>query len=93
VPGVLLAAKLSLVVFPDGRLLDQGWWAVVGMAVCGAVLVALVFALEPSPWIVLRSVGNPFRVTKSVYDEVIQPLGRLGFALLIVSLVCGGYPC
>jgi hypothetical protein len=49
--------------------------------------------LEPSPWIVLRSVGNPFRVTKSVYDEVIQPLGRLGFALLIVSLVCGGYPC
>jgi hypothetical protein len=48
----LLAAKLSLVVFPDGRLLDQGWWAVVGMAVCGAVLVALVFALEPSPWIV-----------------------------------------
>ena len=89
----MLAAKLSLVVFPDGRLLDQGWWAVVGMAVCRAVLVALVFALEPSPWIVLRSsVGNPFRVTKSVYDEVIQPWGRLGFALLIVSLVCGGYP-
>jgi RsiW-degrading membrane proteinase PrsW (M82 family) len=93
VPGVLLAAKLLLVVFPDGRLLAQGWWVVVGMAVCGVVLVALVFALEPSPWIVLRSVGNPFRVTKSVYDEVIQPLGRLGFALLIVSLVCGGYPC
>ena len=89
----MLAAKLLLVVFPDGRLLAQGWWAVVGMAVCGVVLVALVFALEPSPWIVLRSVGNPFRVTKSVYDEVIQPLGRLGFALLIVSLVCGGYPC
>jgi hypothetical protein len=93
VPGVLLAAKLLLVVFPDGRLLAQGWWAVVGMAVCEAVLVALVFALEPAPLIVLRSVGNPFRVTKSVYDEVIQPLGRLGFALLIVSLVCGGYPC
>ena len=73
-PGVLLATTL-LLVFPDGRLLDQGWWAVVGMAVCGAVLVALVFALEPSPWIVLRSVGNPFRVTKSVYDEVIRPLG------------------
>jgi hypothetical protein len=48
---VLLATTL-LLVFPDGRLLDQGWWAVVGMAVCGAVLVALVFALEPSPWIV-----------------------------------------
>jgi hypothetical protein len=90
VPGVLLAAKLLLVVFPDGRLLAQGWWAVVGMAVCEAVLVALVFALEPAPLIVLRSVGNSFRVTKSVYDEVIQPLGRLGFALLIVSLVCGG---
>ena len=53
-PGVLLAAKLSLVV--------------------------------------LRSVGNLFRVAKSVYDEVIQPLGSLGFALLIVSLVCGGNP-
>jgi hypothetical protein len=93
VPGVLLAAKLLLVVFPDGKLLAQGWWAVVGIAVCGTVLVALVFALEPSPWIVLRSVGNPFRVTKSLYDEVIQTLGRLGFALLIVSLVCGGCPC
>jgi hypothetical protein len=71
VPGVLLAAKLSLVVLPDGRLLDKGWWALVGMAVCGSVLVALVLALEPSPWIVLRSVSNPFRVAKSVYDEVI----------------------
>jgi hypothetical protein len=89
-PGVLLAAVLLLVVFPDGRLLDRAWWAVVGMAVCGAVLLALLLALEPSAWIVLRSVDNPFRVTRSVYDEVIQPLGGLGLTLLIVSLVCGG---
>jgi len=45
VPGVLLAATLLLVVFPDGRLLVRAWWAVVGMAVCGAVLVALLFAV------------------------------------------------
>jgi hypothetical protein len=90
VPGVLLAATLLLVVFPDGRLLDRAWWAVVGMAVCGAVLVALMVAVEPTPRIVGRSVDNPFEVTKSVYGEVIEPLGELGFALLLVSLVCGG---
>jgi hypothetical protein len=89
-PDVLLAATLLLLVFPDGRLLDRAWWAVVGMAVCGAVLVALMIAVDPSPWIMLRSVDNPFRVTKSVYDEVIEPLGELGFVLLLVSLICGG---
>jgi hypothetical protein len=90
IPGVLLAAVLLLVVFPDGRLLDRAWWAVVGMAVCGAVLLALMLALEPGQWIVIRSVGNPFEVSKSVFSDVIRPLGGLGFILLIVGLVCGG---
>jgi hypothetical protein len=89
-PGVLLAAALLLLVFPDGRLLDRAWWAVVGMAACGAVLFALILALEQTQWIVIRSVDNPIEVSRSVIREVIRPLGNLGIVLLLVSLVCGG---
>ena len=89
-PGVLLAAVLLLLVFPDGRLIDRAWWAVVGMAACGAVLFALLLALEQTQWIVIRSVDNPIEVSRSVIREVIRPLGNLGMLLLIVSLLCGG---
>jgi hypothetical protein len=88
VPGLLLAAALLLLVFPDGRLLDRTWWAVVGMAVAGAALVAVAFALQPTPWLVGRSIDNLFRVTKSFHHEVLEPIG--GFTLLIISLLCGG---
>jgi hypothetical protein len=90
-PGVLLAATLLLLVFPDGRLIDRAWWAVVGMAACGAVLLALILALEQTQWIVIRSVDNPIEVSRSVIREFIRPLGNLGIALLLVSLVCGGF--
>ena len=89
-PGVLLAAALLLLVFPDGRLIDREWWAVVGMAACGAILFALILALEQTQWIVIRSVDNPIEVSRSVIREVMRPLGNLGFVLLLVSLVCGG---
>ena len=85
-----MAAALLLMVFPDGRLLDRAWWAVVGMAVGGAVLLALAFAVVPEPSNVHSSIGNPFTVTKSFHHEILEPLGGLGFALLLVSLVCGG---
>jgi hypothetical protein len=90
VPGVFLAAALLLMVFPDGRLLDRAWWAVVWMAVGGAALLSLTWGASPDPWIVHPSIDNPFRVTKSFYHEVLEPLGGLGFALLLISLVCGG---
>jgi hypothetical protein len=89
-PGVMLAAALLLLVFPDGRLIDRAWWAVVGMAACGAVLLALLLALEQTQWIVIRSLDNPIEVSRSVIREVIRPLGNLGIVLLIVSLLCGG---
>ena len=61
-----------------------------GMAACGAVLLALILALEQTQWIVIRSVDNPIEVSRSIIREVIRPLGNLGIVLLLVSLVCGG---
>jgi hypothetical protein len=94
-PGVLLAATLLLVVFPDGKLLDRAWWAVIWMAVGGAALSALLFASDPTGWPTSASLGsvyteNPFAVSKSVHKDVVAPLGSLGFVLLLVSLLCGG---
>jgi hypothetical protein len=43
---VLSAAALLVLVFPDGKLLNRGWWTVVWMAVGGAVLVAPNMALQ-----------------------------------------------
>jgi hypothetical protein len=34
-------------------------------------------------------VDNPFALTKSVFEEVMRPLGGLGSMLLLVSLLCG----
>jgi hypothetical protein len=90
VPVVLLAAVLLLLVFPDGKLIDRAWWAVVGMAAGGAALVAPSMALDPYPTLSLHPIPNPFALEGSVYDDVIGPLGSLGFVLLIVSLVCAG---
>jgi hypothetical protein len=90
VPVVLSAAALLLLVFPDGKLLDRAWWAVVLMAVGGAALVAPSMALDPYPTLNLHPIPNPFAHVGSLYDDIIGPLGSLGFVLLIVSLVCAG---
>jgi hypothetical protein len=81
---------LLLLVFPDGRLLDRAWWAVVWMALGGAALVAPSMALDPYPTLNLHPIPNPFAFEGSVYDDIIGPLGSLGITLLIVSLVCAG---
>ena len=88
-PVVLLATVL-LLVFPDGKLIDRAWWAVVGMAVCGAALVAPSMALDPYPSLTYHPIPNPFALESNVYENVIGPLGSLGFVLLIVSLLCAG---
>ena len=90
VPVVLSAAALLLLVFPDGKLLDRAWWAVVFMAVGGAALVAPSMALDPYPTLNLHPIPNPFAFEGSLYDDFIGPLGSLGFVLLLVSLVCAG---
>src|SRR5215218_669541 len=78
VPVVGLASALVLVVFPDGKLLNRSWWAVVWMAVGGSALVALFMALDPS-W------NNPLALERGVFKDLVEPLGRIGFVLLIVS--------
>jgi hypothetical protein len=81
VPVAGLASALVLVVFPDGKLLNRSWWAVVWMAVGGSALVALFMALDPS-W------NNPLALERGVFKDLVEPLGRIGFVLLIVSWFC-----
>jgi hypothetical protein len=50
-PVVALASALLLVVFPDGKLLDRSWWAVVWMAVGGARWLAY-------GWLWIRNPGH-----------------------------------
>jgi hypothetical protein len=81
VPVAGLASALLLVVFPDGKLLNRSWGAVVWMAVGGSALVALFMALDPS-W------NNPLALERGVFKDLVEPLGRIGFVLLIVSWLC-----
>src|SRR5215217_6055336 len=60
------------------------------MAVCGAALVAPSMVLDPYPSLTYHPIPNPFALESNVYENVIGPLGSLGFVLLIVSLLCAG---
>jgi len=89
VPVVGLASALVLVVFPDGKLLSRWWWAVVWMAVGGSALVALFMALDPGLWILGHpSWNNPLALEGRVFKDLVEPLGRIGYVLLIVSWLC-----
>jgi hypothetical protein len=88
VPVVGLASALVLVVFPDGKLLNRSWWAVVWMAVGGSALVALFMALDPGLWSYHPSWNNPLALERGVFKDFVEPLGRIGFVLLIVSWLC-----
>jgi hypothetical protein len=89
-PVVLLATVLLLLVFPDGKLIDPAWWAVVGIAVGGAALLAPSMALNPYPTLAYHPIPNPFALESDVYENVIGRLGSLGLVLLIVSMLCAG---
>jgi hypothetical protein len=86
-PVVALASALLLVVFPDGKLLDRSWWTVVWMAVGGAALVALWMALDPEPW-TYHPIDNPLALESGVFKDLVEPLGGIGAALLVVSCLC-----
>ena len=88
VPVVALASALVLVVFPDGKLLNRSWWAVVWMAVGGSALVALFMALDPGLWSYHTSWNYPLALERGVFKDLVEPLGRIGFVLLIVSWLC-----
>src|SRR3712207_4109674 len=88
VPVVALASALVLGVFPDGKLLNRSWWAVVWMAVGGSALVSLFMALDPGLWTYHPSWNNPLALERGVFKDLLEPLGRIGFVLLIVSLLC-----
>jgi hypothetical protein len=76
VPVVALASALVLVVFPDGKLLNRSWWAVVWMAVGGTALVALFMALDPELWTYHPSWNNPLALERGVFKDLVEPLGK-----------------
>jgi hypothetical protein len=47
--GLALVGVFLMLLFPEGRILSRRWRIVVWAALCGSVLVALVFALRPGP--------------------------------------------
>jgi hypothetical protein len=67
----VLGAVLLALLFPDGKLLDRAWWAVVWMAVGGAALVSLLWITWP----------------KGALGNTVAALGALGQASLTLSLV------
>jgi hypothetical protein len=71
VPVVLLAGALFLL-FPSGRLPSRRWRAVVWMAACGSAMIAL--------WTAIRAAIG-------FGGGVVQVLGSVGIALLLVSLL------
>jgi hypothetical protein len=76
-PGLMLGAVLLVLLFPDGKLPHRGWWAVVLMAVCGTALLTYC---------------NYLWVTRPGPGDVVEELGRLGMAILLVSCVASLIP-
>ncbi len=65
--GLVLAGEFLMLLFPDGRLLSRRWRIVAWAALCGSVLVALVFAFRPGPLGgALYYVDNPFGVVGTI---------------------------
>jgi hypothetical protein len=92
---VFPSAVLLVLLFPHGRLLSRGWWAVVWMAVAGGALWALWWATgaqlsrpTSSPWWITNYfypfIDNPFGIGGGLRDTV-EALGRLGMVAVLVS--------
>jgi hypothetical protein len=76
-PGVMLGLVLLVLLFPDGKLVHRGWWAVLWMAVGGAALVSLWWATWPGGTVeVLGRLGGAI-LNVSVVASVISVLFRL----------------
>jgi hypothetical protein len=89
--GLALVGVFLMLLFPEGRLLSRRWRIVVWAALCGSVLVALVFAFRPGP---LRGslsyLDNPFGVVGTIGGrfttyELFAASNVLGMTLLATS--------
>jgi hypothetical protein len=86
-PTLFLAATLSFLLFPDGRVLSPEWNFVAGVAIIGCVMAALGEALGRS---VVTSTGhsnsiaNPVAIGGEV-GNVLLTLGGFGSVLLMFS--------
>jgi hypothetical protein len=74
-PIVIMCAVLLILLFPDGKLLHRGWWAVVWMAVGGTTLVSLWWITWP----------------EGASGDTVRALGKFGGASLTVSCVASGF--
>jgi hypothetical protein len=89
--GLVLAGVFLMLLFPEGRLLSRRWRIVAWAALCGSVLVALVFAFRPGPLRgTLYYVENPFEVIGVIGGrfttyELFAASNVLGTALLGTS--------
>jgi hypothetical protein len=81
---VFPSAVLLVLLFPHGRLLSRGWWAVVWMAVVGGALWALWWATWAQSNYFYPSIDNPFGIG-GVLGEAIKALGALGMMAVFVS--------
>jgi hypothetical protein len=73
-----------VLLFPHGRLLSRGWWAVVWMAVGGGALWALWWATWAQSNYFYPSIDNPFGIGGAL-GEAIKALGALGMTAVFVS--------
>ncbi len=85
-PGVTMGTVLLVLLFPNGRPLARGWWAVVWMAVGGAALWALWGATWARPFYLYRSIDNPFGIGGGL-GAALETLGSFGIVLVLVSLL------
>jgi hypothetical protein len=81
---VFPSAVLLVLLFPHGRLLSRGWWAVVWMAVGGGALWALWWATWAQSNYFYPSIDNPFGIGGAL-GEAIKALGALGMTAVFVS--------
>jgi hypothetical protein len=84
-PGLFLGSALSVLLFPNGRLLSRSWRAVVWLAVGGSAMTAFAFATSPgriSPY----RISNPFGIERNP-RSILELLGDLGAATLLVCCV------
>jgi hypothetical protein len=81
---VFPSAALLVLLFPHGRLLSRGWWAVVWMAVAGGALWALWWATWAQSHYFYPSIDNPFGIGGALGD-FIKGLGALGATAVFVS--------
>jgi hypothetical protein len=83
---VFPSAALLVLLFPHGRLLARGWWAVVWMALAGGALWALWWATWAQPNYFYPSIDNPFGIGGTLGNAV-KGLGSLGMSVVLLSCI------